>query len=233
MDLSIVIPIYNEGLIIKKNIEKIHNYFFKKFKFEIIIVNDGSKDNSMKIIKNLNINNINIININRNSGKGNAIKRGILESNGKLVLITDADLSASIDQYDTLYNKYKEGNDIVIGSRSTKNSKIIIKQSVNRIIAGKIFNLLVKNILNLKFEDTQCGFKLFNGLAIRKLISHSIINRFCIDVEILFLAKKKNHKIYEVGINWKNDKLSSVNLFKDSIIMFFDLLRIKFKKYKL
>ena len=104
MDLSIVIPIYNEELIIKKNIEKIHNYFFKKFKFEIIIVNDGSKDNSMKIIKNLNINNINIININRNSGKGNAIKRGILESNGKLVLITDADLSASIDQYDTLYN---------------------------------------------------------------------------------------------------------------------------------
>ena len=132
-----------------------------------------------------------------------------------------------------MYDKHLESYDIVIGSRSTKDAKILKKQSAQRIIAGQIFNFCVKNILKLNFKDTQCGFKLFNGLAIRKLMSHSVINRFCVDVEILFLAKKFNLKVYEIGIIWENDKVSSVRLFRDSINMFVDLLRIKFNNYKL
>ena len=233
MKLSIVVPLYNEQSIIKKNIEKIYNYFTDKFDFEIIVVNDGSIDNSFEIIKNMNLKNLIIINNPYNLGKGNAIKKGVLNSKGKIVLITDADLSASIDQFITLYNKHLEGYDIVIGSRSTKDAKILKKQNVQRIVAGKIFNFCVKNILKLDFKDTQCGFKLFNGLALRKLMSHSVINKFCIDVEILFLAKKFNLKVYETGIIWKNDRVSSVCLFRDSINMFIDLLKIKFNNYKL
>ena len=150
-----------------------------------------------------------------------------------MVLITDADLSASIDQFITLYNKYFKEFHIVIGSRSTINSKILKRQSIPRIIAGKIFNLCIKNILRLNFKDTQCGFKLFSGSAIRKIMEHSIVNGFCIDVEILYLAKKLNFKVNETGIKWANDKTSSVNLFKDSINMFIDLLRIKFNNYKI
>ena len=233
MILSIVVPIYNEQLIIKNNIEKIYNYFSDKFDFEIIIVNDGSIDDSLEIIKNMNVKNLNIINNPYNLGKGNALKKGILNSKGEIVLVTDIDLSTSIDQFITLHNKLSEGYDIVIGSRSTKEAKILRRKSIQRIIAGEIFNFCVKNILNLSFNDTQCGFKLFNGLAIRELISHSFINRFCIDVEILFLAKKFNLKVNEIGIKWEHDMISSVRLFRDSINMFIDLLRIKFNNYKL
>ena len=233
MKLSIVIPLYNEQLIIKKNLEKIYNHFSDKLDFEIIVVNDGSIDNSLNIIKNIKFKNINIIDIQNNLGKGNAIKQGILSSHGKIVLITDADLSTSIDQYATLYNKYLEGFDIVIGSRSTEDAKISKKQNILRICAGKIFNLCVKNILKLDFKDTQCGFKLFNGKNIRKVMSQSIIKRFCIDVEILYLAKKFKLKVYEVGINWENNTDSSVHLLRDSINMFIDLLRIKFNNYKI
>ena len=233
MILSIVVPLYNEQLIIKKNIEKIYNYFSNKFEFEIIAVNDGSIDNSLELIKNMNLKNLIIINNPYNLGKGNAIKKGVLNSKGKIVLITDTDLSASIDQFIILYNKHLEGYDIVIGSRNTKDAKILKKQSIQRIIAGKVFSFCIKKILKLDFKDTQCGFKLFNGLAIRKLMSHSVINRSCVDVEILFLAKKFNLKVYEAGIIWKNDTVSSVRLFRDSINMFIDLLKIKFNNYTL
>ena len=232
MNLSIVVPLYNEQLIIKNNIEKIYNYFSNKFDFEIIVINDGSTDNSQEIISNINIENLIVINNPHNLGKGHAIKKGILNSKGDIVLITDIDLSASIDQFITLYNKMLKGYDMVIGSRSTKDSKILIRQSVQRIIAGKIFNFCVKNILQLDFKDTQCGFKLFNGLIIRKLMLLSIINKFCIDVEILYLAKKFKFKVSEKGIKWKNNNNSSVRLFRDSINMFIDLLRIKFNNYK-
>ena len=140
MKLSIVVPLYNEQSIIKKNIEKIYNYFTDKFDFEIIVVNDGSIDNSFEIIKNMNLKNLIKINNPNNLGKGNAIKKGVLNSKGKIVLITDIDLSASIDQFITLYNKHLEGYDIVIGSRSTKDAKILKKQSIQRIFAGQIFN---------------------------------------------------------------------------------------------
>ena len=233
MILSIVVPLYNEELIIKKNLEKIYNYFLDKFIFEIIVVNDGSIDDSLNIVEKMNLKNITIINNQYNCGKGNAIKSGVLISRGDVVLITDADLSASIDQFITLYNKYLEGFDIVIASRSKKDSKVLQRQSIQRVIAGKLFNFFIKNILNLNFKDTQCGFKLFNGIAIRKLIKYSIINRFCIDVEILYLGKKLDLMIHEIGIQWKDDGISTVRLFRDSINMFFDLLRIKFNNYKL
>ena len=227
ISINILIPLFTHPWISKFLSQVI------KFDFKIIIVNDGSNDSSLKIINNIKLKNLIIINNLTNLGKGNAIKKGILNSKGKIVLITDTDLSASVDQFTILYNKYLEGFDIVIGSRSSKDAIILKKQSILRIIAGKIFNFCVKSILKLDFKDTQCGFKLFNGIAIRKLIKYSIINRFCIDVEILYLGKKLDLMIHEIGIQWKDDGISTVRLFRDSINMFFDLLRIKFNNYKL
>ena len=232
MKLSIVIPLYNERQIIKININKIYNYFINKFNFEILVVNDGSNDDSMEILKNIKIKNLKIINIKKNLGKGNAIKNGVLNSKGDIVLITDADLSAPINQFDNLYQHYLKGYDIVIGSRSVKNSIITKRQNLIRVLAGKIFNYCVKYILGLNFQDTQCGFKLFHGNHIRELIKHTIIKGFSIDVEILFLAKKIKLIIKETGVEWANDKISSVNIFRDSIRMFIDLINIKFNNYK-
>ena len=231
MYISIIIPIYNENLIIKKNINKIYNCFKNKFEFEIIIVDDCSTDNSRQEVKKINIKNIKIINNLKNMGKGYSIINGIKNSKGNIILLTDADLSTPIEEFFKLYKYFNKGYDFVIGSRSHFDSKIKLKQSFLRIIFGRVFNLLVRVILNLKYNDTQCGFKLFSGKKIRNIVNICKVNGFCIDVEILYLAKIFNISVLETGVTWTNDTRSSVKLLNDSIAMFVDLLKIKSRKY--
>jgi len=229
MYLSIIVPIYNEKNILIKNINEIYNYFNNKFEFEIIIVNDGSKDGSDKILSKLKINNLTIISNKVNKGKGYSILKGITESKGELILFTDADLSTPINEFNKLMTKYKKGYDLVIGSRSKNNSNVKIRQSLLRIIMGKIFNFFIKFFLGLQYQDTQCGFKLFNAKKIKLISKMCKVNRFCIDVEILFLAKKLNYNVFEQGVIWINDTSSSVNVFFDSLNMFVDLIKIRFR----
>ena len=233
MLLSIVIPAYNEGNIIKKNLELINKYFKNKFSFEIIVINDGSDDDTNSILQQLKINNLNVYNNLNNRGKGASIRKGIKKSIGKIVLVMDADLSAPINQFEKLYDELNKGYEIVIGSRSTSDAKVIVIQPFKRVITGKVYNILVKFILDLNFRDTQCGFKLFNGKKIRNIINICKINNFSIDVEILFLAKSYNLKVLEKGIVWKNNTFSKVSLIKDPLIMLIDLFRIRFGIYSI
>jgi len=228
MFLSIIVPSYNEENIIKNNLSKIFEFFSNKVSFEIIVVNDGSTDKSKEILNSLDIDNLVVINNSVNVGKGASIREGVKRSNGELILVTDADLSTSIDQFYDLYDKYLEGYKVIIGSRSTEDASIFVKQPITRIIAGRVFNVLLRILLGLNFKDTQCGFKLFDGQSIKKIMHNSKINRFCIDAEILFIAKKLNLKIYEKGIRWENSRKSSLNLVSDSLNMFYDIFRIKF-----
>ena len=231
MHVSVIVPIYNEGNILKSNLKKIYNYFKNKYKFEIIIINDFSSDNSLDILKSIDLEHIKIYSNNKNEGKGYSIKKGIEYSSGDIILTTDADLSADIEEFQKLIIKYKKGYSFVIGSRSKKDSKIKIKQNILRIFLGKIFNIMVKLILGLNYNDTQCGFKLYDCGKIKSIIKMCRVNRFCSDVEILYLAKLKNISVYEEGIIWSNDKRSSVNLFTDPINMFLDIIKIKLHNY--
>ena len=233
MFLSIVIPAYNEGKVIKKSVELINRYFINKFSFEIIVINDGSKDDTNSILHQLKIKNLSIYNNLRNRGKGASIRKGVKKSKGKIVLVADADLSAPINQFEKLYDELKKGYEIVIGSRSTKDAEVIIAQPLKRVITGKVYNLLVIFFLGLNYKDTQCGFKLFDGEIIRNIIEVCKINNFSIDVEILFLAKSFNLKVFEKGIVWKNNTFSKVSLIKDPLIMFLDLFRIRFSIYNI
>ena len=233
MFLSIVIPAYNEGNVIKENLELINKYFTDKFSFEIIVVNDGSNDDTNSILYQLKIKNLNIYNNLKKRGKGASIRKGIKKSIGKIVLVVDADLSAPINQFEKLYDELNNGYEIVIGSRSTNDAKVIISQPFKRVITGKVYNLLVKFVLGLNFKDTQCGFKLFDGNKIRNIINICKINSFSIDVEILFLAKNFNLKVLEKGIVWKNNTFSKVSLIKDPLIMLIDLFRIRFGIYSI
>ena len=233
MFLSIVIPAYNEGKVIKKSVELINRYFINKFSFEIIVINDGSKDDTNSILHQLTIKNLSIYNNLRNRGKGASIRKGVKKSKGKIVLVADADLSAPINQFEKLYDELKKGYEIVIGSRSTKDAEVIIAQPLKRVITGKVYNLLVIFFLGLNYKDTQCGFKLFDGEIIRNIIEVCKINNFSIDVEILFLAKSFNLKVFEKGIVWKNNTFSKVSLIKDPLIMFLDLFRIRFSIYNI
>ena len=139
-------------------------------------------------------------------------------------------MSSPINEYFKLEKKIKDGYDFVIGSRAKNDSEVIVKQNILRIIMGEIFNICVRIILGLKYNDTQYSLKLFNGEKIKYISTLCKINRFCIDAEILFLAKSLN-TMYLKGIIWINDKRSSVNLFYDPLIMFIDLFRIRLRNY--
>ena len=231
MKLSIIIPVYNEGSILKKNIETIEKFFKNKFKFEIIVIDDGSTDNSLSILNAIKSKNFKLLSNQINSGKGYSIKRGINESTGEIILTTDADLSAPIGEFNKLYKKYSEKIPFVIGSRNKSNSVLNYKQNYSRDILGKIFNYLTKLILNLNYRDTQCGFKLYNSNKIKSIIKLCDVNRFCIDVEILYLASLKSIQVFEEGIEWNYNTKSTVKLLIDPLNMFIDLVKIRLKKY--
>ncbi|MDC0498728.1 glycosyltransferase [Alphaproteobacteria bacterium] len=232
MHISIIIPIYNEANIIQDNLKKIYNFFEDSFQYEIIVVDDCSSDDSLAKIKSMSIENLKIFSNDKNKGKGYSIIRGIENSKGDIILTTDADLSADIDEFNKLLLFIKKGYSIVIGSRSKKNSIINIKQNFNRIFLGKAFNLLVRLILGLNYKDTQCGFKLYKSNKLKSIIKLCKIDRFCSDVEILYLAKLKKISVIEEGIIWNDNENTSVKLLTDPLNMFYDLLRIRFTRYK-
>ena len=229
MYLSVLIPFYNEDKLIEKNILQIIRFLKPKFEFEILIINDSGKKNQILENLNLKFDYISLHNNSKNFGKGYSIRKGASLLKGELVLITDADLATPIEEFNKLYNFYEQNYKFVIGSRSISDSQIIIKQPIYRIIVGKIYNYLTRFFLGLKFKDTQCGFKLINKSLLDHIIPHTTSNRFGIDIELIYFAKKNNYKIYEVGVIWKDKKLTSVSIIKDSLIMLFEIIKLRFK----
>lgn len=228
-ELSIVIPAYNEEKRIKKTIEKILLFFTEENKesnIEIIIINDGSKDETKNVINNFKNSKINLISCNRNHGKGFAIKKGIESANGKYILMTDADLSTPINQYEKLV-KYINHNEIVIGSRYINKNSIKIKQPFYRIAIGRIGNFLIRLFLLDDIYDTQCGFKLFQNVAAKKIFDKQKVLGFGFDMEILLIAKNMNFKIKEVSVDWLNSTDSRLRPIRDSLITFFAIFYIK------
>ncbi len=229
MIISIVIPFFNENSIIENNISKIINYFERKYEYEIIVINDSGKKNL--ILEKIERNNKNIYLLNNitNSGKGYSIRRGVVKSNGHLILITDADLATPIYEFEKLFKYYNENNKIIIGSRNCNDSDVRTKQPIYRIIVGRLYNILIRMTLGFKYNDTQCGFKLFNSETLKKIIKHTSSNGFGIDIELIYYAEKLKYKINEVGVIWNDKKKTSVSVFKDSFIMLIEILKLRLK----
>ncbi len=230
--LSVVIPAYNESQRIKSTVDIILKYLKNwKIKFEIIVVDDGSIDNTVDEVKKINKKNIRLIKNVRNYGKGYSEKNGILNSRYEYVLFSDADLSTPIDMLDR-FEKYIDNYDIVIGSRALSGSDIKIKQPFYREFMGKIFNKFVRLFTVRGINDTQCGFKLFKGNIAKKIFERATLDGFGFDVEILYIAKLNGIKIIEVPVIWRNSKLSKVRPIKDAVRMFKDLFIIRINKAK-
>lgn len=229
--ISIVIAAYNEEKRIRKSLFDVYKYFEgKKIDYEIIVVNDGSLDKTGEILfeTSAKIPTLKNIGYEENRGKGFASRKGVLSSKGNLVLISDADLSTPIEEIEILLPFIKSKSyDIAIGSRALPLSKIIRKQPWWRQGMGKIFNKLVKILVLGGINDTQCGFKLFEGKVARELFGELKTERFAFDVEILARAKKKSYRIVEVPVRWINSKQSKVNPVFDSLIMIKDLVKIR------
>lgn len=233
--LSAIIPLYNEEKRIT-TLSKIYSYLNKqKFSWEIILVNDGSKDNTKKVATNMiktnSFKNVQLISYKRNRGKGFAVKKGMLKAKGEYRLFIDIDLSTPIEEFKKFLPFIKKF-DIVIGSRKRKGAKLIKRQSRLREILGKGFTRLSRNILNIKVTDFTCGFKCFSAKAAKKIFSRQRINRWGFDAEILFLAQKLNLPIKEVAVIWRNDSETKVRLPKDIIVSLFELFKIRYYALK-
>ncbi|MBI2662481.1 glycosyltransferase family 2 protein [Candidatus Woesearchaeota archaeon] len=228
MNLSIVIPAYNEEKRIKNTLESVI-YFLKNSEkinsYEIIIVDDGSNDNTFSSIQKNKY--ITVLKNSVNKGKGYSIKKGVLRAKCDFILFMDSDLATPMKELDTLYQSILDGYDFVVASRNLKGSNIVVKQSKYRQFAGQFFPFFVNIIVGLKFKDTQCGFKLMKAEPAKKIFSIMTIDRFAFDVEMLYLAKNYGYKVAEVPVTWVDQKGSTVHFLKDSWRMLHDLFKIR------
>lgn len=227
--LSIIIPVYNESKRLKNSWEKIKKYFLSKnYLAEIIFVNDGSLDNSLLIIKKFKAKfPIKIITYPKNQGKGFAIRKGVLAASGKIILFMDIDLSTPLEMTENFLNEFEE-NTLLIGNRESPQSKLIKRQSFFREKMGRIFTLLSNLILRDNCSDYTCGFKIFPTNLGKKIFSKAKINRWAFDAELIFLAKKMGIKVKELPVVWEHKGNSRVNLKKDILYTFFELLKIRY-----
>lgn len=230
MYLSVIIPAYNEERCLPETLFEIDKYLRKQtYEYEIIVVSDGSKDRTAEVVEKmrLKIANLRLIGNKENHGKGFVVRQGMLAGQGKYRLFTDADNSTSIDQVEKILPYFKNGFDIVIGSRDVKGAVIANPQPCYRRVLGNIFNLLVQIIVGLwGIWDTQCGFKALTTKAVNDILPRCKINRWAFDPEALKIGKKSGYKIKEVPIVWVNALESKVR-FKGMVRMVFDLLKIR------
>ena len=239
MRISIVIPAYNEQKRIAKTLSKIF-YYLKKDSVdaEVIIVDDGSRDDTFLIVNRFKdkYSNIIILRNDSNKGKGFSVRKGVLAAQGECILFIDADNSTPIQEMRKVVPLISDGKcDVALGSRSIEGSNVKLRQPYFRILMGRVFNLFVKCLFYRDFKDTQCGFKAFSKKAAQIIFERQTIECFSFDVEILAIAKVHNFKIQQVPVVWVNNAQSRVNPLFDSAQMFIDLFVIKInllrKKY--
>ncbi|MBT4166279.1 glycosyltransferase [archaeon] len=227
--ISLVIPAYNEEKLIKKTLIKLHNFIKKDdLKWEILMVNDGSTDNLLKVLEEFKPRFFKIVSYKKNKGKGFAIKKAMNYASEDFIGFIDSDLAYSFENLKKALSKL-ETADICIGSRSlTKESNE--QTSILRKFLGKGFNILSKIILGHHLGDTQCGLKVFKKDVAKDLFSNQTLQGFSFDTEILYIAKKRKYLIKTIDatvLKEHLDKKSKVNLFLDPIKMFLDLIKIK------
>lgn len=227
--LSVIIPAYNETDRLKVTLPKILEFFrSKRFSKEIIIVNDGSSDNTVQAVKQLTGKTklVRLISHSKNQGKGAAVRTGVLASTGIWVLFMDADLSTPLKELDNFW-PFTKTYQVIIGSRKMTGAQITRHQSFVRENLGKIFTWLTNSLATKGLSDITCGFKLFKGDVARNIFSQSVLDDWSFDAEVLFIAQKQGQKIKEVPVLWRNDPRTKVNLGKDAINSLIGLARIR------
>lgn len=213
--LSIIVPAYNEAERIPATLLDMDKRLeHAPYSYEILVVNDGSKDNTAEVVRNMAkaVKNLKLIDNTENKGKGGVVRQGMLLAKGVIRIFTDADNSTSIDQFDQTIPLFKEGYQVVVGSRAAKGAKLDPPEPWWRELIGKALNLLVQALLLPGIWDTQCGFKAFTAEAAQKVFEKSRLAGWGFDFEALALAKRMGYRIAQVPVHWVNDAKSHVKV---------------------
>jgi len=229
--LSIIIPAYNERTRLPATLQRIIDYMKGSVwsDWEIIVVDDGSTDGTAEVAEAAHEADacVRVLHNPGNRGKGYAVRNGMLHSGMDWRLLTDADLSAPIEELEKLWNAVKDGNaEIAIGSRALDRSLIGVHQPGFRESAGKLFNFVMQVFIGLHIRDTQCGFKLFRGDTAKAAFERQQIERFGFDVEALFIAQNLGYRIAEIPVRWNHVDGSKVGMLNGAQ-SFLDLAKIR------
>lgn len=238
MKIDIIVPTYNEQLILEKNIKTLRNYLkinFSDIKFNIIIADNGSKDKTINIAKSLSkrFPEIKYFHLEK-SGRGNALKYAWKKSKADICAYMDVDLSAGIENFPQLIKAISDGADIAIGSRYLHNS--IVERSLFRSFLSRYYNILLKYFLKVNFSDGQCGFKALNNKIVKNIIPKVKDNHWFFDTEMLYLAEKSGYKIKEIPISWVETRnkyrKSKVKIIPTVMGYLWSITKLKFRKLK-
>jgi glycosyltransferase involved in cell wall biosynthesis len=227
---SIVIPAYNEGTRLRATLEKVLAYVRAQgWSAEVIVVNDGSRDNTADLVREFAMKDpsLRLVENPGNRGKGYSVRNGMLQARGEIVVFSDADLSSPIEEMPKLLAALARGADIAIGSRWLRAELQTQRQSLLRQVFGRVFNLLLRIILGLRFKDTQCGFKAFTRRAAQTILPLQRIERWGFDPEILFLARKFGFRVEEVAVLWGHSGDTRIHPLLDGARMFQEMVRIR------
>jgi glycosyltransferase involved in cell wall biosynthesis len=219
---SIVIPAFNESARIPATLESVVSCIRERgWSAEVIVVDDGSRDATAQVVRDFaaNASEVRLIENPGNRGKGYSVRSGMLQALGEVVLFTDADLSAPIEEAERLFAAIHRGADIAIGSRWLESGRQTHRQPLYRQFFGRCFNTVIRAVMGLHFADTQCGFKAFTREAAQTVFQLQTIERWGFDPEILFIALKRGFWVIEVPVSWAHDERTRMSYLKDGMKM--------------
>ncbi len=228
--LSIIIPAYNEASRLPATLRDLRAFLDQDGRrAEVIVVDDGSTDGTSEVVRQLEAQDerVRLIRLPQNRGKGYAVRTGVVNAAGQLVLFADADGATPFEELSRLEAQLLNGVRVAIGSRGIRDRATKVEARVYRRIAGRIFHAVVRAYAIKGFTDTQCGFKLFDASAAHDLFSRMRMSGYSFDVEVLLMALRSNYKVAEVPVNWTHQPGSKVHVIRDGIRMAIDVLRIR------
>jgi glycosyltransferase involved in cell wall biosynthesis len=227
---SIVIPAFNESARIPATLGAVVACVRERgWDAEVIVVNDGSVDGTAAAVREFAAAaaEVRLIENPGNRGKGYSVRHGILEARGEVVMFTDADLSAPMEEAERLFAAIAGGADIAIGSRWLERGRQTHRQPLYRQFFGRCFNAVTRMVMGLPFADTQCGFKAFTREAAQTVFRLQTIERWGFDPEILFIALKRGYRIEEVPVSWAHDERTRMSYLKDGVQMLKEIAIIR------
>ena len=231
VEISVVIPAYNEEARLPRFLPTVVAHLERTFpnEYEIIVANDGSTDGTLRWLMNqeLDWRRVAILTLESNRGKGAAVREGVGQSKGRLVLYCDADGAAPIEEERRLREAIESGADVAVGSRAVSSPGVTVHRPASRRIAGRLFIALAQWTLRPPVRDTQCGFKMFRGEVARRIANAATEDGYLFDLEWLALAQCEGCKILEVGVNWTEMPGSKLSVSKDALKVLKSLIGLR------